>query len=59
MLFRSGSEVGNASGDKVETFDEVRKEVEESVAVAAALGTQRIVKTVRFGGKSGEKSEED
>ena len=55
-----GSAVGNVSGDKVETFDEVRKEVEESVAVAAALGTQRIVKLKsKNGGKSGEKSEED
>ena len=52
------SEVGNANGDKVEAFDEVLKEVEEQVAVAAALGTQKIVK-FKDGGKSGEKSEED
>ena len=56
------SEAGNASDDKVETFDEVRQEVVESVAVAAALGTQRIVKKTvqsKDDGKSGEKSEED
>jgi len=53
-----GSTVGNANGDKVEDFDSVRKDVEEQVAVAAALGTQKIVK-LKVGGKSDDKSGED
>lgn len=46
-----GSSVSNEVGDQVD--EDLKRDVESQLAVAAALGTQRMIKPKKDGGKSG------